>query len=247
MSELKIGDRVRIVSDPKFIEFTGKNSIIGMTGTVKELNDICAGVEFDDYMSGHRGAWNGKTGYCWYILYKRLEKIEETEAEPKAEEKEVEKMEEKTLKQKILELLRKEIGVEIDEEFEVYEITDSLYKNKKEIGYYVFRGNKFICNENGDFHESNLWKDIAANIYKYEFRKRPFVPKQGEAYYSLFVQSNDCGELVIEGVAEAKWIGLSADYQRFAALNVFKTEEEALRNKDKFLKRLNELLRTEYV
>lgn len=78
MSEFKIGDRIRIISDPRFIKLTGKNSIIGMTGTVKELDDTCAGVEFDDYVGGYYGNWNGKSGYCWYILCERLEKIEET-------------------------------------------------------------------------------------------------------------------------------------------------------------------------
>lgn len=236
MSGLEIGDRVEVVNVDTNDEVSLK---VGMRGTVKAIiKKYMIGVEFDDFIGGHYGDWNGQNGYCWYVADEDLKKIEEKEGE---------KMEEKTLKQKILELLRKEIGVDKNEMFEVYEITDSLYKNKKEIGRCVFRGNKFICNENGEFHESNLWKNIVANTYKYEFRKRPFVPEQGETYYSLFVQSNDYGELTIEGVTEDKWSGLSTDYQRFAALNVFKTEEEALRNKDKFLERLNKLLGTEYV
>lgn len=76
MSELKIGDRVRIISDPRFIEFTREKSIIGMTGTVKELNETHADVEFDDY---------GENGSCWYVPYDYLEKIEETEEETKGE------------------------------------------------------------------------------------------------------------------------------------------------------------------
>lgn len=235
MNDLKIGDRVEVISVGKFSGFIK----VGMKGTVKDTREgCCIGIEFDENMGGGTGTWSGKDGHCWYVDNEYLEKIEE---------KEVEKMKEKTLKQKMLELLRKEIGVDENEMFDIYEITDSLIKHKKKIGRYVFRRNKFIYNENGEFHESNIWKDIAANIYKYEFRKRPFVPEQEETYYSLFVQSNNYGELVIEGVTEDKWIGLSTDYQRFAALNVFKTEEEALRNKDKFLKRLNKLLRTEYV
>ena len=79
MSELKVGDRVRVVSDPRFIKLTGKNSIIGMTGTVKDLNETRAGVEFDDYMGGHNGSWNGKNGCCWYVPHKQLAKIDESE------------------------------------------------------------------------------------------------------------------------------------------------------------------------
>lgn len=76
MSELKIGDRVKVISDPRFIEFTREKSIIGMTGTVKELNETHADVEFDDY---------GENGSCWYVPYDYLEKIEETEEETKGE------------------------------------------------------------------------------------------------------------------------------------------------------------------
>lgn len=79
MNDLKIGDRVKVVSDPRFIKLTGRNSMIGMTGTVKDLNETHAGVEFDDYVGGHNGSWNGKNGFCRYILYERLEKIEDTE------------------------------------------------------------------------------------------------------------------------------------------------------------------------
>lgn len=69
MSEFKIGDRVKVVSDPRFIEFTGKKSIIGRTGTVKKLNEVHADVEFDDY---------GKNGSRWFVPYDYLEKIEDT-------------------------------------------------------------------------------------------------------------------------------------------------------------------------
>lgn len=94
MNDLNVGDRIRIISDPKFIEFAGEKSIIGMTGIVKDLDETCAGVEFDVYMGDHNGRWKVKNGYCWYIPYERLEKIEETEEETKEEvNKEVRKQE----------------------------------------------------------------------------------------------------------------------------------------------------------
>lgn len=81
MSELKIGDRVRIVSVPDLAEAEGVKISIGMTGTVKRISGNLVGVEFDDYMGGHSGFWEGKDGYCWHVLHERLEKIEETDTE----------------------------------------------------------------------------------------------------------------------------------------------------------------------
>lgn len=77
-NDLKIGDRVRVVSVKPLsaLEITGIK--IGMTGTVKDLDEVCVGVEFDDNVGGHRGRWKGKQGHCFYVLYEELEKIEET-------------------------------------------------------------------------------------------------------------------------------------------------------------------------
>lgn len=79
MSDLKIGDRVRVII-ALTIDGTNKVKVAkGMIGTVKELNNIYSGVEFDDYIGGHKGKWGGKNGHCWYINNKYLEKIEDTE------------------------------------------------------------------------------------------------------------------------------------------------------------------------
>ena len=111
MSDLKIGDRVKVVSEPTPSKMIDVGVMVGMTGTVKELGETYAGVEFDEDIGGHCGDWNGKSGYCWYIVYEHLEKIEEAGEETKAD----------TLEQKILEVLREEIGVEMGEAFDVYE------------------------------------------------------------------------------------------------------------------------------
>lgn len=70
--KLKIGDRVKIVSVPDLDELDGVKRIIEMTGTVKELNGLCAGVELDE-------PWEGSDGDCCYFAYERLEKIKEEE------------------------------------------------------------------------------------------------------------------------------------------------------------------------
>lgn len=84
--ELKIGDRVRVVSVTTLsaLEITGIK--IGMTGTVKDLDEVTVGVEFDDNIGGHRGSWKGKDGHCWWVEYECLEKIDEKREEENTEE-----------------------------------------------------------------------------------------------------------------------------------------------------------------
>lgn len=76
MSKLKVGDRVEVI----FIAGKVGNPLkLGMRGTVKVIGGYTLGIEFDDYMGGHNGSWNGKNGYCWYVPIKQLAKIEESE------------------------------------------------------------------------------------------------------------------------------------------------------------------------
>lgn len=223
MNDLNVGDRIRIISDPKFIEFTGEKSIIGMTGTVKELNDTCVGVEFDDYVGGHKGRWKGKNGYCWYILYERLEKIEEIKAEPKAE----------TMEQKILTVLREEIGVDIGEEFDVYENGEKQWTCKfDEVG--------FSHEIDDEFRESGFWKQIVCKFHSYQFKKKPFVPKHGEDYFSLAIDYDE-NKNVFFGVLQSTWVDNSIDYGMLALGNVFRNEGEALKSRNEMLERLEKL------
>lgn len=89
-NDLKIGDRVR-VSTPHLGKTGNKKIRNGMAGTVKELTDNFVGVEFDNYMGGHNGSWGGKEGYCWYVFYECLEKIEEADTETKEERMDTDK------------------------------------------------------------------------------------------------------------------------------------------------------------
>lgn len=238
MSELKIGDRVRVVSESTVVKPTGAKSIIGMTGTVKCLSDINAGVEFDDYMGGHNGSWNGKNGYCWYIPYERLEKIEDTEEETKAETKEEnEEIKADTLEQKILEVLREEIGVNIGEEFELCRHGEKSWTCK-------FEKNGFFCKTDGDFYKSEVWKDIIGNFYEYSFKRKPFIPQEYENYWHVDIRHSGNLDESLD-VTESVWVGILFDYGMLALGNVFRTREEAIKSEDKLLERLNELLKDE--
>ena len=232
MNDLKIGDRVRVVSVTPIDEADGVKIVDGMTGTVKEVDETEVGVEFDDDVNGHDGFWEGKDGHCWYVEPKYLEKIEESEEETEEETKEEETKAE-TMEQKILTALREEIGVEIGEEFDVYENGEKQWTCKfEEIG--------FLDEINGKFRESGVWKQIVCRFHRYQFKRKPFIPKYGQEYFFLTIDDDD-NENILLDVAINTWIGVETDYGRLALGNVFRTEEEALKSRNEMLERLEKL------
>lgn len=224
---LKIGDRVRVISLPN--SFNTENSKIkpGMMGTVKDLDGAFVGVEFDEYMGGHNGSWNGKQGYCWYIEDENLEKIEETDTEEKSE----------TIEQKVFEVLRKEIGVEPDEEFDVYQNGVKQWTCK-------FEGGEFCQKVNYELCKSDVWVDLIWNFSSYTFKRKPFVPEYEEDYFFLTVSRDENNNISLKR-GRKTWTDDGVDYGMLALGNVFRSEEEALGNKDKLLERLNELRKEE--
>ncbi len=230
MSELKIGDRVRVVSEPQLVKTTKNKIISGMAGTVKRLGDTCAGVEFDDYMGGHNGNWGGKDGYCWHVLYERLEKIEEITLNTEEEIKEEIKAD--TLKQKIFTALREEIGVEIGEEFDVYENGVKRWTCKFEENGHLTR-----CHENGKFRVTFIWKYWIFHFDKYEFKKRLSFPTKEEPYFYVQMRLDNNGKAIYDGVDYVYWYGKDFDIAMLITGNYFKTEEEAEANKEKVIEK----------
>lgn len=235
MNDLEIGDRVRVVDDPIITRPTGYEVMAGIEGTVKELDEMSAGVEFDDYMSGHNGSWNWNPGHCWHIPYESLEKIEDTEKETKEEIKEETKAE--TMEQKILEVLREEISVEVGEEFDVYENGEKQWTCK-------FEENGFYRITDESSYESGIWKNIIGKFHKYKFKKKPFIPQEYEHYWHVDIRCSGNLEKSLD-VSESVWVGILFDYGMLALGNVFRSKEEALKGEDKLLERLNELLKGE--
>jgi hypothetical protein len=243
MSELKVRDRVRIVSVSRLGNICGTKIRNGMKGTVKSLSEDIVGVEFDKDIGGHTGSWNGKNGHCWYVAYKRLEKIDvvsmgETKEEVEEMKKEVnEETKSETMEQKILEVLREEIGVDIGEEFDVYENGEKQWTCKfDEVG--------FSHEIDDEFRESGFWKQIVCKFHSYQFKKKPFIPKCGEEYFFLTIDDDD-NENILLDVAINTWIGVETDYGRLALGNVFRTKEEALKYEDELLKKLERLRKGE--
>lgn len=233
MNNLKIGDRVKVVFVPALAEVSDVKVRIGMTGTVKDLTESCAGVEFDDYINGHGGVcgfWEGKYGHCCCVLRKDLEKIDETKEE-------VEEMKTKTFEQKILEVLREEIGVEIGEEFDVYKKGNMLWRCK-------FERNEFFCAGHYEFQKAEVWKNIIANFHEYTFKRKPFIPEYEEEYFFLswkYDENNNIEFSVLHNI----WVDNIVDYGLLALGNVFRSEKEAFANKDKLLEKLERLRKGE--
>lgn len=77
MEKFKVGDKVKYtrVNYGKITAGTmGKIIVIGN-------NNPKYGVEFDENITGHSCAGNGKNGYCWYVFEEDIEKTEEKNIE----------------------------------------------------------------------------------------------------------------------------------------------------------------------
>ena len=243
MNDLEIGDRVKVVSVPDSLETENSKIKIGMTGTVKNLVKHNIGIEFDDYVGGHNGGLAGKQGHCWYIEYYHLEKIEETDAEAKETKEEVEEMDiaeetkTNTLEEKVLEVLRKEIGVEIGEEFDVYKKGNMLWRCK-------FERNRFFCKGHYELQKSEVWKNIIANFHEYTFKRKSFIPEYEKDYFFLS-KNYDENKNIKFSVLHNIWVDNIIDYGMLALGNVFRSEEEASKNKDKLLEKMKKLRKGE--
>lgn len=243
MNDLTIGDRVKVVLANGSIETSRGKILNGATGTVKGLGEISAGIEFDDYIGGHDGLWNGKDGYCWYIPYERLEKIEETEEETteedtKEETKEevIEEIKAEALEQKILTALREEIGVEVGEAFDVYENGRKKWMCKFE------KSGHLVSYKRGGFEETFIWKYWVFHFDKYTFKKKQFIPEKYYSYYYVRMSYTENDELIFDGIDYAHWEDSAMDIAMLSVGNVFATEREAAANKEKVLETVNKCL-----
>lgn len=233
MNDLNIGDRVRVVSESKIIKKQKNKILNGMIGTVKDQRDERAGIEFDDYIGGHDGSWNGKNGYCWYVVKGYLDKIEETEEEPKEEVNEEIKAEAlekaEAMEQKILTALREEIGVEVGEAFDVYENGRKKWMCKFE------ENGHLVSYKRGGFEETFIWKYWVFHFDKYTFKKKQFIPEKYYSYYYVRMSYTENDELIFDGIDYAHWEDSAMDIAMLSVGNVFATEREAAANKEKVL------------
>ena len=239
MSEFKVGDRVELIGD-----ICEKGINIGDKGTIISVGNIFMGVDFDKNIGGHSCAQRGRYGYRLYVPAKCLKKIEEAEEETAVNTEETkeevnEEIKAETMEQKILTALREEISVEIGEEFDVYE-------NERKIWICKFEENGHLtrCHENGKFSMTFIWKYWIFHFDKYVFKRKPFIPRNGEEYFCLYIKPTSSGVKCLDA-GVAVWNDISFDYGMLALGNVFRTKEEAIKSEDKLLERLNELMKGE--
>lgn len=223
MSEFKIGDRVEVISD------INENGIsVGCRGTIVDIEVRDVTVDFDNYISSCWVVERGRDGHCLRIPFEYLKKVEETEKEPKIN----------AMERKILEALREEIGVDIGEEFYVYEPGVKWWTCKFEENGHLARYKK--CK----FSESFIWKYWIFHFDKYVFKRKPFMPRYSQEYFYLYTDYLRNEYMPIDAESR-RWLDGVFDHGMLALGNVFRTKEEALENKDKLLERLNELLKEE--
>ncbi len=142
-----------------------------------------------------------------------------------------------TLEQKILEVLREEIGVEIGEEFDVYDKGDKQWTCK-------FEGDEFFHKIDDEFYKSGVWRDIVYGFPLYTFKRKRFIPKKGEGYFTLAGSQDEDGNIKIIVLNET-WADLPQEYAMTAIENVYRSRKEALANKDKLAEKLEKLRKGE--
>ena len=142
-----------------------------------------------------------------------------------------------TLEQKILEVLREEIGVDIGEEFDVYKKGNMLWRCK-------FERNEFFGRAWNGFQKSRFWKDLIANFHEYTFKRKPFIPKYKEDYFFLLVERDENKHIRFAS-GRRTWTDDVIDYGMTALGNVFRSKEEAFGNKNKLAEKLEKLRKGE--
>ena len=129
----------------------------------------------------------------------------------------------KTLKEEIIELLMKRIGVAEGEEFAIISIVD-----RSCVAYKISKGKLFFKNLSEEWSETERWVNFIKDFEEYEFKVIPFRPKIGDWYYHI----NILGNPVFGGFKHYN----TFDCLNRAIGNCFRTKESAEAHKEEILK-----------
>lgn len=91
----------------------------------------------------------------------------------------------KTLKEEVMELLMKRIGVVEDEEFKASNIDRGCDT------YKISKDKLFFKDFTGEWVKTEMWIEMIRSFEDYEFKVKPFKPKNGNEYWYVRM----CGEL----------------------------------------------------
>lgn len=127
----------------------------------------------------------------------------------------------KTLKEEVIELLMKRIGVAENEEFEAQFAHEECQVNK-------FCNGELLTKVNEEWRDNSMWAVFVKYFDIYEFKVIPFKPKKHDGYWFIDVYGSLC-------------------FTQFSSLitfntlnraigNCFRTKESALAHKEEILK-----------
>lgn len=128
----------------------------------------------------------------------------------------------KTLKEEVMELLMKMIGVAEGEEFEAKSTFGGYLK------YKFLNGNMLRLDDDEKWTE-NYWWDVFVKYFDvYKFKVIPFKPKIGDKYWWVEVDGKVCSDISERGC--------TFDCMAMAIGNCFRTKESAEAHKEEILK-----------
>lgn len=129
----------------------------------------------------------------------------------------------KTLKEEVVELMMKRIGVAEGEEFAIIRIVD-----RSCVAYKISKGKLFFKNLSEAWSETERWVNFIKDFEEYEFKVIPFKPKIGDKYWWVEVDGKVCSDISERGC--------TFDCMAMAIGNCFRTKESAEAHKEEILK-----------
>lgn len=128
----------------------------------------------------------------------------------------------KTLKEEVMELLMKRIGVVEDEEFKASTVEGACAT------YKISKGKLLFKNLSEEWSKTERWVNFIKDFKEYEFEVKPFNPNNGDRYWYVRM----------DGVLQNTLFdnSLMIDVLNRAMGNCFRTKESAETHKEEILK-----------
>lgn len=127
----------------------------------------------------------------------------------------------KTLKEEVIELLMKRIGVAENEEFEAQFAHEECQVNK-------FCNGELLTKVNEEWRDNSMWAVFVKYFDVYEFKVKPFKPVGGETYWIVTAGGRVLDKTFVPDN--------TFDCSNRAIGNCFKTKESAEMHKEEMLK-----------
>lgn len=127
----------------------------------------------------------------------------------------------KTLKEEVMELLMKRIGVAENEEFEAQFAHEECQVNK-------FCNGELLTKVNEEWRDNSMWAVFVKYFDVYEFKVKPFKPVGGETYWIVTAGGRVLDKTFVPDN--------TFDCSNRAIGNCFKTKESAEMHKEEMMK-----------